>query len=89
MTTGISLLAGADFIYLITAHGDCESSVYLSRTFLVAAVNISNTLNFFNDQVEGFKTTQSGYQAQSSLGFMKGCIGCIDSLFLEKKQLSI
>ena len=47
MTIGISLLAGADFIYLIMAYGDCESSVYLSRNFLFAVVNTCDPLNIF------------------------------------------
>ena len=47
MTIGISLLAGADFIYLIIAYGDCESSVYLSRNFLFAVVNTCDPLNIF------------------------------------------
>ena len=63
--------------------------VFLSRNIFVDAVNTCDTLKIvFPDKEEDCKAVQTGYQAKSSHGLIKGCIGCIDGLLVKIKRPS-
>ena len=60
--------------------------MFLSRNIFADTVNTCGTLKFdLPEKEENFKTVQTGYQAKSSHGLMKGYMGYIDGILIENK----
>ena len=86
MAVGLCLLAGASYIDLTSAYGISESSVFVARNLFVNAVNSFEALKIvFPDSEEDFNVLQNEFQAKSTHGLIRGCVGCIDGLLIEIK----
>ena len=86
MAVGLCLLAGASYIDLTSAYGISESSVFVARNLFVNAVNSCEALEVvFPNSEEDFNVLQNGFQAKSTYGLIRGCVGCIDGLLIEIK----
>ena len=86
MAIGLCLLAGASYIDLTSAYGISESSVFVARNLFVNAVNSFEALKIvFPDSEEDFNVLQNEFQAKSTHGLIRGCVGCIDGLLIEIK----
>ena len=89
MAVGLCLLAGASYIDLTSAYGISESSVFVARNLFVNAVNSFEALKIvFPDSEEDFNVLQNEFQAKSTHGLIRGCVGCIDGLLIEIKRPS-
>ena len=89
MAVGLCLLAGASYIDLTSAYGISESSVFVARNLFVNAVNSFEASKIvFPDSEEDFNVLQNEFQAKSTHGLIRGCVGCIDGLLIEIKRPS-